>query len=429
MGETLTKRGEVTEGGTTVEEYTGEAPATETEVDVLQEALRKVGQDPDRVGASGFITLKPKIDEDGAEVVDENGNAVVVPTVTGLWIKTRTPGKAHAKDGLEDLAAQITPKSPRVYSVRTDYRRATKKDKTAAVWSDVQFGYRDIEGVMVPTHDPRALNVARQVIKYVQPDLLIDIGDALDLEALSHFKDDNRSKTLLRPTFAGFQRDVTAGFRADNPNARYVWLEGNHEKRWFKQIYDRFPELADVYNVSPEGALGAQALSLQAILHLEKLGIEFLEGYPANRFMINERLYAMHGDATKGKDNTTNHYLHRGDMPTKSFLSGHTHRNESASTRTRIDETTWVTREGHSFGALCKLDGTVAGITSGRRLNGSNVVSTPNWQHGIGIVEYKEGDEPFDVHHVRIHTEDGYRAKFGGNTFYPTCDEFGNPVK
>ncbi len=429
MGETLTRRTEVIEGGTTTKEYTGETPATDAEVDVLQEALRKIGQDPDKVGASGFITLKPKVDKDGTEVLDAEGNAVVVPTVTGVWVKTRTPGKAHAKGNAEDLATQITPTSPRVYPVRTNARRVTKKDKLAAVWSDVQFGYRDIQGVMVPTHDPRALNVARQVIKHVQPDLLVDIGDALDFEPLSHFKDDNRAKTLLKPTFAGFQREVTAGIRADNPDARYVWIEGNHEKRWFKQIYDRFPELADVYNVSPEGALGAQALSLQSILHLKELEVEFLEGYPANRFKINERLYAMHGDATKGKDNTPNHYLHRGDMPTKSFLSGHTHRNESASTRTRIEENTWVTREGHSFGALCKIDGTVAGVTSGRRLDGSNVESTPNWQHGLGIVEYREGDEPFDVHHVAIHTEDGYVARFGGKTFYPSCDEFGNPVK
>lgn len=409
-------------------EYADGVLATPDQADLLRAAIVRAGQNPEKVGASAFIKFSEQVGEDG--VVTQ------VPTVTGVWIKSGTPNGKEARgtadEQLEELATTITPPSPKVYSVRTSAKKTAKKDKIAGVLSDVQFGYRRIlvagKEILVPVHDPQALNVGRQVIKHAQPDLVLDVGDALDFASFSHFSDDSRGTGLMRPTLQGFQRDVTAGIRADNPNARYVWLEGNHEKRWFKQIYDRFPELGEVYNIGAGGELGRLALSLQSILHLDELEIEYLEGYPANRFKINDRLTAMHGDSTKGKGNTANHYLHRGDMPTKSFIFGHTHRNESASTRVRVDDDTWITREAHSFGALCKVDGTVPGTTSGRTLDGSNVESTPNWQQGVGIIEYQEGDRPFYVHHVPIHTEDGYEARFDGRTFYPTCDEFGQPL-
>lgn len=112
--------------------------------------------------------------------------------------------------------------------------------------------------------------------------------------------------------------------------------------------------------------MGRVALSLEAILHLDQLRVKYHGGYPANRLKINDRLYAMHGHASKGsKGSTTNHYLHNSDMPTISKLSGHTHRNESSSRRIRLGEDEWRVVSADSFGTLCKVDGTVKVMVRG----------------------------------------------------------------
>lgn len=408
-------------------------PSTRAEVDVARELLLQHGADPKKVGATvqigKFRDRKTGELSPAGPMTTEDGERI--------WVKFPTPDGKN-KHGMSDeekleYINAMTPPKPRISPVRTTARTRGKTDKVAAVWSDIQHGFRrliiDGEEVIVSTHDPRALNVARQVIKYAQPDRLIDLGDALDFESFSRFSGDRRAHGLLGVGLSSFQHDVTGGFRADNPNAEYDWLGGNHEERLFKQIYDRFPELADVRQINPDGSMGRVALSLEAILHLDQLRVKYHGGYPANRLKINDRLYAMHGHASKGsKGSTTNHYLHNSDMPTISKLSGHTHRNESSSRRVRLGEDEWRVVSADSFGTLCKVDGTVQGHGTGHTLDGVNVASTPNWEHGFGFIEYRDGDAPFDVHHVRIHTEDGYMARWGGRTFYPTVDGYGNPL-
>jgi hypothetical protein len=50
---------------------------------------------------------------------------------------------------------------------------------------DIHFGYRQVNGKLIPTHDPKALALSLKLIEYVKPDKIVFSGDTFDFGSLS----------------------------------------------------------------------------------------------------------------------------------------------------------------------------------------------------------------------------------------------------
>lgn len=103
---------------------------------------------------------------------------------------------------------------------------------TGVILPDMQIGYRQDRDALVSTHDEVAIDIAHQIVASVQAtegvDLLINLGDNLDLPAFSNHRS---APGYVKTTQFALDRasQEAAIQRQLAPNARIVWLEGNHE--------------------------------------------------------------------------------------------------------------------------------------------------------------------------------------------------------
>src|SRR5690606_14420473 len=104
---------------------------------------------------------------------------------------------------------------------------------------DIQMDWwQDLEGNLHPTHDERALKVARMLCQDLKPDLIVIGGDNVDMAALSRFeKDSNRfsGPEALQIAIDGLS-SFLGQLRSENPQSRIVMLEGNHDRRLAKYV-------------------------------------------------------------------------------------------------------------------------------------------------------------------------------------------------
>jgi len=102
---------------------------------------------------------------------------------------------------------------------------------------DMQIGYhRDTQGTLTAIHDEQALNVAFQIATYLNEtyseeegvDLVVFAGDNLDF---AEFSSHRSAPGYVQNTQLAIDRagTVCATSRKCAPNAKQVWLEGNHE--------------------------------------------------------------------------------------------------------------------------------------------------------------------------------------------------------
>jgi len=136
---------------------------------------------------------------------------------------------------------------------------AYKKPRSVAVIGD-------LHGL---EHDARAVAVAFMVCRQEQPEVIYCNGDWLDCTSLQ------KNNRMHPASFASgenplpfsaevvFCRMLLERLRADCPDSRIVFVEGNHEQRIGRLLGSAMPQL---YGLVPP---------LQAMLQLDQLGIEF----------------------------------------------------------------------------------------------------------------------------------------------------------
>ena len=134
---------------------------------------------------------------------------------TNEWETTLNHAYEHGKEEFEYQAepARITPSRA----------KAPKREhKVYFAYGDAQIDYRNIDGELIPIHDERAIDVALQLAKALRPELIVNLGDNVDLSNLSRFKKD--SDHFFRTLAPSFQRahDIYAQLRSDNPDAQIV---------------------------------------------------------------------------------------------------------------------------------------------------------------------------------------------------------------
>ena len=177
--------------------------------------------------------------------------------------------------------------------------------KTTIVLPDIQF----------PDHDSLMLSKILKVIKEMQPDAILQIGDGIDFPQVSRWTKGTAGEftDTLQEHIDGFVSSVLEPLREAAPKAAITWLEGNHDLR-----------LQDFIKKYGAPLRPLRALNMENLFDLKNTNISYVRG--PHRVATNT--YAIHGHESGGycaspaawdlkftKRYGSNH----------SFLFGHTH--------------------------------------------------------------------------------------------------------
>ena len=392
----------------------GQQEATEAQVNAADQVIRELGFDPDSIGAT--VQFRRPRDEKGRVLSDQ---PMTSQSVDALWLKKPMPPRKAAEEEFlyeRPAPAVVRPSRQRI---RTMNKRA---DKTALVIPDLQIGRRqDMSGEWHNFHDVTAIGVARMLARYIKPDYIIYNGDNNDFPSLGTHGADPTVRGTVNWTIQQ-NHDVYAGFAADSPESVQRVLSGNHDNRLPKYVRENAPELIGIRQAGSNGRMGELALAMDWLANLQALrdqgvDIQWLEGYPNNDFWLNDRLRIIHGNTVNSRGSTAAKLLN--ENPMSSVIFGHVHRMESHY-RTTMGQNGRPTQvSAHSFGTLARVDGVVPSYHNSLGPDESPMRYFENWQQGVGLVEFKEGDNPFNVTPIPINTHDGYVAFFDGKEFRP----------
>lgn len=249
---------------------------------------------------------------------------------------------------------------------------------TAVLYGDSHF----------PFQDDRALQVVAQVIRVAQPDVIVHMGDAADTYHLSRF-DKNPKRIHGLQAEIDAVRAHLAAFRLLAPKARYVLLEGNHEDRLRRALWNMPPQAEALMKLDAV----TNNLTWPKLLGLDELGVEFIPYGEQSKRQILPRFMVKHGTVVRKLSG----YTARAELDkyNKSGASGHTHRLGAFFHRDWNGNHVWV-----ETGCTCKLDPEYA--------------VDVDWQQGCVVVTFEEQTGAFQVEVVYIHEGS---AVFRGN-FY-----------
>lgn len=267
---------------------------------------------------------------------------------------------------------------------------------TAVVLPDMQIGYfRNAAGELEAIHDEAAIDICVAMIKDLKPAKIVMHGDNLDFAEFGKYR--------LSPAYAlttqkaiDYATILMARLRATAPDAEIVWLAGNHEERLVNYTLDnakasfglRRGDTPDNWPV----------LSVPFLCRFDDFNIKYVPGYPAGYYWINQKLKVIHGTRVKSNGSTAHMYLANEKT---SVLYGHIHRREWAEV-TREDYDGRKTILAASAGCLARVDGVVPSTKGGIDLDGRPMIITENWQQGLCVVTYKDGDAEFNLEMIPI---------------------------
>jgi hypothetical protein len=190
-------------------------------------------------------------------------------------------------------------------------------------------------------------------------------------------------------------------------------MEGNHDRRL--QIMVTKNALA-AFGLKQANAPGDwPVLSVPHLLRFDDLEVEYVGAYPAGSYWVNERLKCIHGQTVRSGGSTAMAVAREERVST---IFGHVHRIETQYHTSDVYGGGSI-RFAHTPGCLCRIDGAVPSVHGSTDLSGRPVAKYENWQQGLSVVSYREGDSPFNLESVFINTTDGYRTVFGGKTYLP----------
>jgi len=221
---------------------------------------------------------------------------------------------------------------------------AIKEAPLVAVLTDVQEGERAfyIGDLHYPFQEKGLwLAVQRALIDY-QPDKIFYCGDMLDAYTISVFLKNPTRFFDMEKEFSG-TRHMLDYHRQAVPNAEQIWLDGNHEFRLQRYLWNRGPELVNLRNED-----GNQMLSIDSILGLRKRGIMYMP-FPGRidyaGFIVTHGPFRMNA-------NIKHAAKWMGEKVRSSGLCCHFHRNQGYSWRgDKGQSQSWTV-----MGCLCGLD-------------------------------------------------------------------------
>ena len=317
---------------------------------------------------------------------DDDGNAIVTDLARIELAPSWESGPAWP----------VVQPAPRPKSAPVAKKRTGKGWRKAIVLPDMQVGYyTNADDELEAIHDEAAIAICRRIIRDEQPDTIVMVGDNADFAELSRFR---LSPAYAATTQATVDRcaALAADLRTDAPQAEIIWLEGNHEARLSFHIIDNAKAAFGLRRgMEP---VGWPVLSMPHLCHFDDAGINYVSGYPANDWWLNDNLRVIHGHKVTSGGSTAHKYL---DDARVSTIFGHVHRAEHAE-RTRQTRDGPRTITATSAGCLCRIDGAVPSTKGGMDVHGQPVPTAEDWQQGFHVVHYQPGDGPFSLERVQI---------------------------
>lgn len=269
--------------------------------------------------------------------------------------------------------------------------------QTCVILPDIQAGYfRNALGELEPIHDEQALAVALAITRDARPDLVVLVGDNMDAAELGKYRITPAFQATTQATVDRLGL-LCAELRAAAPDARIVWIAGNHEERLPNYLLDNARAAFGLRKANaPESW---PVLSVPYLCHFDRYQIEYLPGYPASSFWINDRLRVIHGDKVRSGGSTAHGYLATEKV---SVIYGHIHRREYAA-RTREDRDGPKEIMAATPGCLARIDGVVPSTKGGTDLDGRPIQRHEDWQQGAAVVRYEPDDGRFTYENIAIH--------------------------
>jgi predicted phosphodiesterase len=295
----------------------------------------------------------------------------------------------------------------RMPSVKAKASKQPSDYQTCVVLPDMQIGYfRNSSGELEPTHDEYAIDLAFALTKQLDPDLIVMVGDNLDLPEFGKYR---LSSAYALTTQASIDRAtlLCAQLRTHAPRAKIVWLAGNHEERLVNFVIDNAKAAFGIRRGNTPG--GWPILSIPYLCRFDDYDVEYIPGYPAGQYWINQRLRVIHGTKVRSNGSTAHAYL---NTEKTSVIYGHIHRREWAE-RSREDYDGPKTIMAVSPGTLARCDGSVPSTKGSIDLDGRPMTIVEDWQQGIGVVTYQPGEGSFFYEQVPFHDGSAFfRGKF-----------------
>lgn len=353
--------------------------ASDLQVNLAEEFVRKAGVDPKEVNYSVHITYDHERDDDGRLVLDEEGNPKPVLNPTSGWVKSR---KTSIDSPVDDRSVEelLVRRAPNVIIRPSRARRAERPggEKETLVFGDAQ----------VPFGDPRAMELAQLAVRTLKPDNVVFVGDMIDLPS--------QSKYEQRPEWAGQTQQAIddlhsfyAQIRADSPNSQLYVIHGNHEKRMDDYVRRNAVEVLGLRRANMQQELAV--LTLEYLMRYDDLGVISVDGYPNGEYWMEDNLKFLHGTNTKKGGTNAAKYLAEEPVTT---IYGHSHRQELAYKTVAMRDGASNTIAAASPGALCYIDGQVPGFNHTVSARGEVVKKAEDWQQGM-----------LQVHHEGLHHE------------------------
>lgn len=281
--------------------------------------------------------------------------------------------------------------------------------KNAVILPDMQIGYfRNRSKELEPLHDENAISIAMEIIVDAKPRQIILLGDNLDLPDFSTKY--RKTPAFQQTTQQAIDRAtiLCAQLRANAPQARIVWIAGNHEERLQNYIVDNALAAHGIrQGNSPESY---PVLSVPFLCRLQESDVEYIAGYPGGSHWITPRLKAIHGHYAVSGGSTAHKYL---NTEKTSTIYGHVHRREWAE-RSRDDFDGTKTILAASPGCLARVDGVVPSVKQALDYDGRPLRRVEDWQQGIAVIPYSETTGEFVYEQVAIHNG---RAMWRGKWF------------
>ena len=296
--------------------------------------------------------------------------------------------------------------------IRPGRKPAKPEAKTVVCFPDPQIGYWwDLDtGELEPMHDPRAMDVALQIGVAANPHEVINLGDTLDLAEFGRFGNEPTLDQTTNPSLETAHRWLAVQRAHINPD-RLIVIEGNHDKRLADAIA-KHNRAALYVRKADDHPDGWPVFSIPYLLCLDDLGAEYVDGYPAGQYWLDDGFVVEHGKRINSGGSTAAKQSR--EAPGVSAVFGHVHRIE-VHTRTVVLGEHDVRRSVFvSPGCLCRTDGAVPSYGSGTSANGRPVVNHEDWQQGLAVLTFPENGDAPQVETVFI--DDG-RAMFRGDLY------------
>jgi predicted phosphodiesterase len=238
---------------------------------------------------------------------------------------------------------------------------------TALVWSDTHF----------PFQDESVLAIVQAIAEDMQPDVLVHGGDLLDCYNLSRFDKDPSRKESLQDEIDQARAHL-ATMRLASPNSQFIALEGNHEQRLQRVLWNLDGPAATL------GQLTAfrKAMTWPSLLGLDELGIEWVPMNEQSKQRFLPKFILKHGTVVRKQSGAT--AAAEQQKYNKSGSSGHTHRLGVVWHRDSNGSHVWI-----ETGCTCGTD--------------PDYTTDPDWQQGCLFLTFDKetgavAPEPVFIH-------------------------------